>query len=92
MTLYTGISWDNFFRLNRWLLAYSRLMHTPVQPESKRAMMDFFSAVSVVSISTFNLSEVETRCEGEGVLIVQGLVITGDYQLGVQVFFVFQFP
>ena len=35
-------------------------MHTPVQPESKRAMTDFFSAVLVVSISTFKLSEVET--------------------------------
>ena len=34
-------------------------MHTPVQPESKRAMTDFFSTVSVVSISTFKLSEVE---------------------------------
>ena len=35
-------------------------MHLPVEPESKRAMTDFLSAVSIVSISTFKLSEVET--------------------------------
>ena len=35
-------------------------MHSPVKPESKRAMTDFLSAVSIVSISTFKLSEVET--------------------------------
>ena len=34
-------------------------MHSPVDPESKRAVTAFLSAVSAVSISTFNLREVE---------------------------------
>src|ERR1700677_2439030 len=34
-------------------------MHSPVEPEYKRSVTDFFSDVSVVSISTFRLSEVE---------------------------------
>ena len=32
-------------------------MNSPVAPQSTRAVTDFFSAVSVVSISTFKLSE-----------------------------------
>ena len=34
-------------------------MHSPVAPESKSAPTDFLSTVSVVSISTLRLSEVE---------------------------------
>ena len=56
-TLYTGIGWVNFSRLNRQLLAYCLSINSPVALESKRAVMDFFSAVSVVSISTFKFSE-----------------------------------
>ena len=33
-------------------------MNSPVAPQSTRAETDFFSAVSVVSISTFNLNSV----------------------------------
>jgi len=33
-------------------------MHSPVAPQSTSAETDFFSAVSVVSISTFNFSAV----------------------------------
>ena len=33
-------------------------MNSPVTPQSTRAEIDFFSAVSVVSISTFNFNEV----------------------------------
>ena len=32
-------------------------MNSPVTPESTRVVTDFFSAVSIVSISTFKLSE-----------------------------------
>ena len=85
-TLYTGIGWDNFFRLNHWLLAYSRSMHTPVQPESKRAMTDFFSTVLVVSISTFKLSEVETSPIA-AIVRVQGKVFS---HFGIQILRVFE--
>ena len=56
-TLYTGIGWVNFSKLNRQLLAYCLSINSPVAPESTRAVMDFFSTVSVVSISTFKFSE-----------------------------------
>ena len=56
-TLYTGIGWVNFSKLNRQLLAYCLSINSPVAPESTRAVMDFFSTVSVVLISTFKFSE-----------------------------------
>ena len=56
-TFYTGIGWVNFIRLNQQLLAYCLSINSPVSPESTRVVMDFFLAVSVVSISTFNFSE-----------------------------------
>ena len=56
-TLYTGIGWVNFIKSNQQLLAYCLSMNLPVAPESTRAVMDLFSAVSVVSISIFKLSE-----------------------------------
>ena len=56
-TLYTGIGWVNFSKLNRQLLAYCLSINSPVALESTRAVMDLFSAVSVVSTSTFKFSE-----------------------------------
>src|ERR1700761_4384637 len=56
-TLYTGIGWVNFIKSNRQLLAYCLSMNSPVALESTRAVMDLFSAVSVVSISIFKLNE-----------------------------------
>src|ERR1700735_2838394 len=57
-TLNTGMGVESLRRLNRQLLAYCRSMSSPVAPLSNSERTDFLSAVSVVSISTFNLSEV----------------------------------
>ena len=55
--LYTGIGWVNFIKLSWQLFAYCLSINLPISPESMRAVMDLFSAVSVVSIFTFNFSE-----------------------------------
>ena len=55
--LYTRIGWVNFIKLSWQLFAYCLSINSPVAPESTRVVMDLFSAVSVVSISTFNFSE-----------------------------------
>ena len=44
--------------LKQELLTKCLSINSPVAPQSTRAETDFFSAVSVVSISTFNLNDV----------------------------------
>ena len=56
-TLYTRIGWVNFIKLSQQLFAYCLSINLPIALESTRVVMDPFSAVSVVSISTFNFSE-----------------------------------
>ena len=57
--LYMGIGWVNLIKLNWQLLVSFLSIHLPIKPKSKRAVTDFLSAMSIVSISTFKFSEVE---------------------------------
>ena len=54
---HTGIGWVNFIKLSWQLFAYCLSINSPIALESMRAVMDLFSAVSVVLISTFNFSD-----------------------------------